>query len=125
MKKILFAIIIMAISTMAFGSTFMFDITSNAAGTADVKLFFGGVQVGSGSTTFNEPGTETVSITLTGQYWYCDQAKINGQSINTRPIYHDYITIDYPVDSPETNYCDIDIDGIENPDPGEGEDPID
>jgi hypothetical protein len=119
MKKILFAILLMALTTAAFGYSYDFEIASNAAGTCDIKLKFGDVTVGTGSKHFDEAGTQHLVITTNV---VPNKTEIHGYSDSSNPTYHDYQTLGSPLPVTHVNYVTIDIDGISPPpDPGEGE----
>ena len=111
----------MAFATAAFGYSYTFQVTSNAAGTVDISLEYQNNQLpgGSESFTFNNAGTQTKTITPISGVPDC--AQIHGEGA-CRPADHDYQTLDdvYPVT--QINYVTVDIDGMSPPpDPGEGE----
>ncbi len=122
MKKILFAILLMALSAAAFCYSYTFQVTSNAAGTVDISLEYANNQLGSLHFDFSSAGTQTKTVYIAEGVPDC--AQIHGEGA-CRPADHDYQTLEdvYPVT--QINYVIVDIDGIEPPpDPGE-ENPLD
>jgi hypothetical protein len=119
MKKIFFAILLMALTTAAFGYSYEFQVTSNAAGTVDISLKYGDDTLGSLHYDFSSAGTQSKTVNIANG---CpDRAEIHGESA-FRPADHDYQTLDdvYPVT--QINYVTVDIDGQNPPpDPGEGD----
>jgi hypothetical protein len=119
MKKILFAILLLAFATTIFGYTF--EVTSNAAGTCAITLMYNNSPLpgGYGILTFTSAGTQSISITPSSGV--PDKAKIDGQSAITQPCQFTDQFFFSPVRPPmHVNYVEIDIDGIEKPDPGTG-----
>jgi hypothetical protein len=124
MKKLLFAILIMALGTaIMYGYTYEFSISSNAAGTCDVKLYNGADFLGSGSCHMD--GTNDTGSIIITTLAVPTTTKIHGYSDFSNPIFHHYQTEGSPSPPHHVNYVEIDIDGIENPDPGSGQNPQD
>jgi hypothetical protein len=121
MKKILFAILLMAFCTaLMYGYTYEFSISTNAAGTCDIKLYDGADFLGSGSCHMDSPN-DTGSIIIT-TLDVPNTTKIHGYSDFSNPTINDYQTQGSPFPVTHINYVEIDINAISPPpDPGEGE----
>jgi hypothetical protein len=124
MKKILFAIVIMALTAAALGYSYEFEVTSNAVGDCDITLMFEGspLQGGSGSLHFDYAGTQSITITPNSPTAAPNCAKIDARSEITQPVqFIDQFYFSPILPVTHVNEIEIDIDGIEYP--GHGENP--